>query len=84
MTTIPENLSLCLIFLIAQTVKNLLYSNNLVRKLAVLNFHYLKKKVNNKVCENLGEIDVICTEKTGVLTTGKMQPVEFWNQTSVF
>ena len=43
----------------------MLRDNNLVRKA--------------NVCEKLGNIDIICTDKTGILTENKISLMNIWN-----
>ena len=50
----------------ASAINKMLRDGNLVRKLAV--------------CEKLGNVDFICTDKTGVLTQNKFGLELMWNK----
>jgi Ca2+ transporting ATPase len=61
---IPEGLPLAVTLSLAYSVQKMLHENNLVRKLAA--------------CETMGGADCICTDKTGTLTTNKMEIRAIW------
>jgi Ca2+ transporting ATPase len=56
---IPEGLPLAVTLSLAYSVQKMLQEKNLVRKL--------------QACETMGGADCICTDKTGTLTTNKME-----------
>jgi len=58
-SAIPEGLTIAVTIILAVGMKRILQRKGLVRKLVA--------------AETLGSTDVICTDKTGTLTTGKMQ-----------
>lgn len=62
---IPDGFPLALTFCLAFSVKRMLRDNILVRKLAA--------------CEIAGNIDIICSDKTGTLTQNKISMVKMWN-----
>lgn len=67
LAAVPESLPLIANYSVASTVQGLLRNNVLVRRL--------------DACENLGSIDVVCVEKTGILTHGELRLTRFWNET---
>lgn len=56
---VPEGLPMAITLSLALNMRRMLKSNNLVRKL--------------HACETMGDVTVICTDKTGTLTQNKMQ-----------
>ena len=56
---VPEGLPMAITLSLALNMRRMLKSNNLVRKL--------------HVCETMGAVTMICTDKTGTLTQNKMQ-----------
>ena len=65
---VPEGLAMSVTFSLALSMKRMLSSNNLVRKL--------------HACETMGATTVICTDKTGTLTQNQMRVYEtcFYNE----
>lgn len=61
---IPEGLPLAVTLSLAYSVQKMLHEKNLVRKL--------------QACETMGGADCICTDKTGTLTTNKMEVRAIW------
>ena len=66
MVGIPEGLPLSVILTIANSAKNLVKDNNLVRKL--------------DACETMAKVSVICADKTGTLTTNNLTLKTLWNE----
>lgn len=62
---IPEGLPLAVTLSLAFSVKKMLGEKNLVKKL--------------HACETMGGANVICSDKTGTLTTNQMELTNFWN-----
>ena len=64
---VPEGLPMAVTLSLAYSMRSMLKTNNLVRKM--------------HACETMGAITVICTDKTGTLTQNKMQVYEtkFYN-----
>ena len=62
---VPEGLPMAVTLSLALNMRRMLKSNNLVRKL--------------HVCETIGAVTVICTDKTGTLTQNKMQVMDICN-----
>ena len=60
--TVPEGLPMAVTLALAFSMRRMLKTNNLVRKL--------------HACETMGAITVICTDKTGTLTQNQMQIAE--------
>ena len=63
-SSIPEGLLVSLTVVLAIGMQKILKRNGLVRKLSS--------------AETLGSVTTICVDKTGTLTEGRMQVVEFW------
>ena len=65
---VPEGLAMSVTFSLALSMKRMLSSNNLVRKL--------------HACETMGATTVICTDKTGTLTQNQMRvyATRFYNE----
>ena len=61
---IPEGLPLAVTISLAYSVKKMQKENNLVKRLAA--------------CETMGGANMICSDKTGTLTTNDMKVVKFW------
>merc|ERR1719188_1507177 len=61
---IPEGIPLCVTISLSIGCKDMVAKNVLVRKLAAV--------------ETLGSASVICSDKTGTLTEGKMTMVKMW------
>ena len=61
---IPEGLPLAVTISLAYSVKKMQKEKNLVKRLAA--------------CETMGGADMICSDKTGTLTTNKMTVVKYW------
>ncbi|MDE7396353.1 MAG: calcium-translocating P-type ATPase, PMCA-type, partial [Muribaculum sp.] len=59
---VPEGLPMAVTLSLAYSMKRMLKSNNLVRKM--------------HACETMGAVTVICTDKTGTLTQNRMQVSE--------
>ena len=60
--TVPEGLPMAVTLALAFSMRRMLKTNNLVRKM--------------HACETMGAITVICTDKTGTLTQNQMQVAE--------
>ncbi len=60
--SVPEGLPMAVTLSLAYSMRSMLKTNNLVRKL--------------HACETMGAITVICTDKTGTLTQNRMQVYE--------
>lgn len=60
----PE-IHIILTLVLSFTLKKMIKGNNIVR--------------NKDICETLGEVNFICTDKTGILTSNKMKVVSFYN-----
>jgi magnesium-transporting ATPase (P-type) len=67
---IPEGIPLCVTISLSQGCSAMVKKNVLVRRLAAV--------------ETLGSASVICTDKTGTLTEGKMTMVKFWAGKSLY
>ncbi|MCC8153244.1 MAG: calcium-translocating P-type ATPase, PMCA-type [Tannerellaceae bacterium] len=65
--SVPEGLPMSIVLSLALSMKQMLSTNNLVRKM--------------HACETMGAVSVICTDKTGTLTKNQMQvyKTNFWN-----
>ena len=63
-SSIPEGLLVSLTVVLALGMQKILKRNGLVRKLSS--------------AETLGSVTTICVDKTGTLTEGRMQVVDFW------
>lgn len=61
---VPEGLPMAVTLSLAYSIRRMLKSNNLVRKL--------------HACETMGAATVICTDKTGTLTQNKMQVADVY------
>ncbi len=61
---IPEDLPAVITIALSLGAKEMVKKNALVRRLAIT--------------ESVGSVDVICTDKTGTLTEGKMKVKDFW------
>ena len=61
---IPEGLPLAVTLSLAYSVKKMQKENNLVKRL--------------HACETMGGADMICSDKTGTLTTNQMTVANFW------
>lgn len=57
--SVPEGLPMSIVLSLALSMKRMLATNNLVRKM--------------HACETMGAVSVICTDKTGTLTQNQMQ-----------
>lgn len=57
--SVPEGLPMSIVLSLALSMKRMLSTNNLVRKM--------------HACETMGAVSVICTDKTGTLTQNQMQ-----------
>jgi len=62
---IPEGLPLAVTISLAYSVKQMLADQNLVRKL--------------QACETMGGANMICSDKTGTLTTNEMRITRIYN-----
>lgn len=62
----PETLPLVAALSLSRAIPSLMVENILVKKA--------------EACENLGRVDTICVDKTGALTSNKVQLVGFWNE----
>ena len=64
--SVPEGLPMSIVLSLALSMKRMLATNNLVRKM--------------HACETMGAVSVICTDKTGTLTKNQMQvaQADFW------
>ena len=64
--SVPEGLPMSIVLSLALSMKRMLATNNLVRKM--------------HACETMGAVSVICTDKTGTLTQNQMQvaQTDFW------
>ncbi|MDR0364671.1 MAG: calcium-translocating P-type ATPase, PMCA-type [Bacteroidales bacterium] len=64
--SVPEGLPMSIVLSLALSMKRMLATNNLVRKM--------------HACETMGAVSVICTDKTGTLTQNQMQvhKTDFW------
>ena len=62
---VPEGLPLAVTLALAFSVKQMLKEDNLVKQLAS--------------CQTMGAVHVICTDKTGTLTSNSMSVSEVWN-----
>merc|ERR1719379_2529381 len=67
---IPEGIPLCVTISLSKGCSAMVKKNVLVRKLAAV--------------ETLGSASVICTDKTGTLTEGKMTMVKLWSGDRLF
>lgn len=67
--SVPEGLPMAVTLLLAYSMRRMLRTNNLVRKM--------------HACETMGAATVICTDKTGTLTQNQMQvaDMQFWGDT---
>ena len=63
---IPEGLPLTVIISQAYSVKKMLQDMNMVK--------------NIEACEIMGSVDMICCDKTGILTQNKMTLTHIWNE----
>ncbi|KAJ8760744.1 hypothetical protein K2173_017873 [Erythroxylum novogranatense] len=61
---IPEGLTLAVTLTLSNFVQQMKKENVMTRKLSA--------------CERMGEVSIICTNKTGTLTVSEMKVVEFW------
>ena len=68
--SVPEGLPMAVTLSLAYSMRRMLHTNNLVRKM--------------HACETMGATTVICTDKTGTLTQNQMQvaDMKFWGDTS--
>lgn len=64
--SVPEGLPMSIVLSLALSMKRMLSTNNLVRKM--------------HACETMGAVSIICTDKTGTLTKNQMQVYKsnFW------
>ncbi|MCD7710937.1 MAG: HAD-IC family P-type ATPase, partial [Porphyromonadaceae bacterium] len=64
--SVPEGLPMSIVLSLALSMKRMLETNNLVRKM--------------HACETMGAVSVICTDKTGTLTKNQMEisQANFW------
>merc|ERR1712193_563976 len=67
---IPEGIPLCITIAQAAGCSNMVKQNVLVRRIAAV--------------ETLGSASVICSDKTGTLTEGKMRAVKMWSAGSEY
>ena len=61
---IPEDLPAVITIALSLGAKNMVKENALVRRLAIT--------------ESIGSVDIICTDKTGTLTEGRMRVIDIW------
>jgi len=61
---IPEDLPAVITIALSLGAKGMVEKNTLVKKLAIT--------------ESIGSVDIICTDKTGTLTEGKMKVIDIW------
>lgn len=61
---VPEGLPMAVTLSLAYSMRKMLSTNNLVRKL--------------HACETMGAATVICTDKTGTLTQNEMRVIDIW------
>lgn len=66
MVSVPEGLPLSVSLSLGHSLKKMLEDNNLVRDL--------------KAYEKMGEVSMICTGKSGLVTQNKMDVVMWWNE----
>ena len=66
----PETLSLIVTLSLTHSVKNIVKKHGLIKKLHAV--------------ETLGSVSVICSDKTGTLTQGKMEVRKIWTGDKVF
>lgn len=66
----PETLSLIVTLSLTHSVQNIVKKNGLIKKLHAV--------------ETLGSVSVICSDKTGTLTQGKMEVRKIWTGDKVF
>ena len=65
----PDGISLAVVMSLAYCAKEIVKDNILVRNL--------------NVCETMASVNIICTEKTGILTQNKLTVCDFWNEKTV-
>ena len=66
----PETLSLIVTLSLTHSVQNIVKKNGLIKKLHAV--------------ETLGSVSVICSDKTGTLTQGKMEVRKIWTGDKIF